>query len=196
MHPTHTFVFFGIAGSGKGTQMELLRTFLKGKDNKESVYAYPGGEYRKLIESDTYTANMVRDSLARGELQPDFLTTSIVTNILTASLTAEKHLIADGYPRTVVQSKDFEAMMKFYKRREIHIIYIEVSKEEAMTRNLARGRGDDTKEGIAKRFDEYVDNVIPAMNYFKDKEGYTIHTINGEQTVEHVHRDIIKSLKF
>ena len=65
-----------------------------------------------------------------------------------------------------------------------------------MKRNMLRGRADDTKEGIEKRFDEYVNKVIPAMNYFKDKENYTIYTINGEQTIEKVHEDIIKALGY
>ena len=191
-----TFVFFGIVGSGKGTQVKLLMDFLKEKDDKECVYAYPGNEYRKLAESGRYTGHLVKDSMARGHLQPDFLTDAIVTNILISSLTPEKHLIADGYPRTLVQSENFEEMMKFYEREDVKIIYIELSKEEAMKRNLLRGRRDDTKEGIEKRFDEYINKVVPAMNYFKGKAGYTIYTINGEQTIENVHKDIIKALNF
>ena len=34
------------------------------------------------------------------------------------------------------------------------------------------------------------------MNYFKGKDGYTIYTINGEQSIEDVHKDIIKALGF
>ena len=126
----------------------------------------------------------------------DFIAASIFTNILISDLTPDKYLFADGYPRTLAQSQDFEAMMKFFKRDEIKIIYIEVGKEEAMKRNLLRGRHDDTKEGITQRFDEYVNNVIPAMNYFKGKAGYEICTIKGEQSVEDVHKDIIKVLGF
>jgi len=170
--------------------------FLKAKDGLECVYAYPGNEYRKLIESGSYVGSMVRDSVSQGHLQPDFLTNSIFANILTSSLTNEKHLIADGYPRTVFQSETFDAMMNFFGRNQIKIIYIELSKEEAMKRNLLRGRVDDTEEGLAKRFNEYVNNVIPAINYFKDKEGYEIYTINGEQTIENVHKDIIKALGY
>ena len=191
-----TFVFFGIIGSGKGTQVKLLQDFLKGKDGRECVYVYPGNEYRKLVESGSYTGELIRDSITHGHLQPDFMTDSIVANILVSSMSSNKHLIADGYPRTLVQSKNFEEMIKFYKRENIKIIYIELSKEEAMKRNLLRGRNDDTKEGIEKRFDEYVNNVIPAMDYFKGKTDYMIYTINGEQSVEAVHKDIIKALGY
>ena len=105
-------------------------------------------------------------------------------------------MIADGYPRTIAQSESLEAMMKFYKRENIKIIYIELSEKEAMKRNLLRGRTDDTEEWIKKRFDEYINNVIPSINYFKEKENYTIYTINGEQIIENVHQDILKALNF
>lgn len=193
---SQTFVFFGQVGSGKGTQADLLAKMLKEQSGLECIQTSTGNEYRKLIESGSYTGTLVKDSMLRGELQPDFLTNAIFTNILNSSLTPEKHLITDGYPRTIMQSGTFEAMMKFFKREVVKIIYIEVGKEEAVKRMLLRDRHDDTKEGIAKRFDEYENNVIPAMNYFKDKKDYTVYTINGEQTVEEVHKEIIKKLGY
>jgi adenylate kinase len=189
-----TFVFFGIVGSGKGTQVKLLRDFLQNKDGKECVYAYPGDEYRRLVEEDNFTGKLIKDSMHKGHLQPDFLTTSIVTNILAVAVKPEKHLIFDGYPRTLEQSRALEQMNSFFQRDNIKIIYIELSKEEAMKRNLLRGRHDDTKEGIEKRFDEYVNKVVPSMDYFKDKANYKIYKINGEQAVGDVHKDIINQL--
>lgn len=189
-----TFIFFGIVGSGKGTQVNLLRGYLKKKDGREQVYVYPGNEYRKLISSGSYVGNLIKDSVTKGELQPGFLTDSIVTNTLVSSLTPEKHLIIDGYPRAVTQSVSLEAMVRFFRRENVKIIYLELSKEEATQRNLLRGRHDDTEEGLKKRFEEYENNVVPSMNYFKDKKNYKIYTVNGEQSIENVHKDIIASL--
>ncbi|HPS21264.1 MAG TPA: nucleoside monophosphate kinase [Candidatus Paceibacterota bacterium] len=191
---TQTFVFFGQVGSGKGTQIKLLMEYIKTKDNRDIVYGGTGEEFRKILELDNFTAKLIKDSMNKGELQPNFLTTALFTNVLISSLDENKHLIADGYPRTVEQSESFEKMMQFFKRENIKIIYIELSEEEAMKRNLLRGRADDTEEGLRRRFNEYKNNVVPAMNYFLEKAGYEIITINGEQSVEDVHKDIIKAL--
>lgn len=195
---SQTIVFFGIAGSGKGTQMDLLKDLLKDKDMKECLQIGTGTGFRKILESESYTANLIRESLLRGELQPDFLTNSIVTEAFVAHLSIDKHLLVDGYPRTVEQAKTFESMMKFYRRRNVRIVYIKVGKGEAIERSLLRGRPDDTRDSIAKRFDEYEDNVLPAMEYLESKadEGYEVYTINGEQTIAEVHTEIIKALKF
>jgi adenylate kinase len=196
MNKPYTFLFFGIAGSGKGTQIELLEKYIKSKDGTANfALAYPGSEFRKLIESGSYTGQLVKTTLEQGWLQPNFLTISLFTNILVSSLSSDTHLSVDGFPRTVTQAEVFEAAMDFYKRENIKVIYLKVEKEEAMKRMKLRARSDDTDEGIAKRFDEYVNNVVPAMYYFKDKNNYTIYTINGEQSIEDVHKELIKTLE-
>lgn len=191
----HTFVFFGIVGSGKGTQITLLQEFLKKNFNQDSLHAYPGNEYRKITGSNTQTASLVKETLEKGKLQPDFLTNAIFTNILINSLNENITLIADGYPRTIVQAEEFLAQMNFFKRENIKIIYIKLSEEEAMKRNLLRGRSDDTEEGLKRRFAEYRNNVVPSMEFLKNKDIEVIE-INGEQSIEAVHQDILKALNF
>ena len=190
-----TYVFFGIVGSGKGTQVELLQKYLKENNISDDIlFISPGNEYRKIIGSDTYTSRTIKERLEKGFLQPDFLTVGLLTNILISNIKEGTSIIADGFPRTVVQSKDFESMMKFFNRSDIKIVYIELSKEEAIKRMKLRGRSDDTDLGITNRFNEYINNVIPSMEYFNGKEGYTIYKINGDQSIEDVHKDIINSI--
>ncbi|HTE48754.1 MAG TPA: nucleoside monophosphate kinase [Candidatus Paceibacterota bacterium] len=190
-----TYIFFGIVGSGKGTQVKLLQGFLK-KDGRECVYIGTGEIFRKLIESDNENAQVLKQMINAGKLISDSDTNKLVADAVKSHFSPDKHLLFDGYPRTVPQSQYFATLMRTLPRKDIKIIYLELSKEEAMKRNLLRGRHDDTPEGLAKRFDEYVNNVVPAMNYFKNKENYVIYSINGEQTVENVHKDIIKALGF
>jgi adenylate kinase len=191
----YTFVFFGIVGSGKGTQVELLQKYLKDKHLAEDfVFVSPGNQYRKLISEGIYTGQLVKTTLEKGFLQPDFLTTGLITSVLAFEMKENSCLFADAYPRTISQATSFEEIMKYYNRDDIKVIYIEVEREEAIKRMKLRARADDTDEGIAKRFDEYVNNVIPAMNYFKDKVGYTLYTINGEQSIEDVHKELISKI--
>lgn len=187
-----TFIFFGLVGSGKGTQVDLLEKYLKEKNiSNDVLFTSTGAEYRKIIESGSYTSIKVKTILEKGFLQPNFLTISLFTNILVNNLKEQTTLIADGYPRTIAQSEAFENMMNFYDRNEVKIIYIELEEEEAIRRMKLRGRSDDTDEGIKNRFNEYINNVIPSMNYFKDKPGYTVYTVNGNQSIEDVHKEII-----
>lgn len=188
-----TFVFFGIVGSGKGTQINLLIDFLKKNNNQDSIHAYPGNEYRKIISSKNQISSLIKETLERGSLQPDFLTNSIFVNILINELNQDLNLIADGYPRTIPQSEEFLKQMNFFKRTDIKIIYIKLSEEEAMRRNLLRGRSDDTEEGLKRRFDEYKNNVVPSMEFLKNK-GIEVIEIDGQQEIEKVHQDIISSL--
>lgn len=191
----HTFIFFGIAGSGKGTQGELLEKYLR--ENKlveDVIYISPGVEYRKIVDNGGYTGQLIKKISEKGSLAPDFLTTSLFTNILVSNMTEKMSFISDGYPRTISQAESFEKAMQFYSRENIHVIYIEVGKEEATKRMKLRARADDTDEGIETRFDEYIKNVLPSMKYFEGKSGYHMVTINGEQSVEQVHADIIKAL--
>ena len=166
METSKTYVFFGIVGAGKGTQIELLKKLLSDKDGKKIVYAYPGAEYRTI---------------------------SVFGKILIDQMTDDCHVIADGYPRTLEQADAFEAAMEFYGRKDVEVVYIEVSKDEVTRRMKLRNRSDDTDEGITRRFYEYETHVIPSMKALEGK-GYKFHTVNGEQSVEAVHSDIVKAL--
>lgn len=186
-------VFFGIVGSGKGTQAKLLRDYL---GNTE--YIGTGEIFRKIMQSredDNEAKKIAKELLNAGKLMPDDITNQLVWDALAKITSLEsKNLIFDGYPRTIAQSEYFLKLMEKYNREPVKIIFIALSEAQALQRNLLRGRHDDTEEGLRQRFDEYNNKVIPAMAYLKDRPGYQIYTINGEQTVAEVHKEIIAKL--
>lgn len=189
-----TYVFFGNVGAGKGTQIELLQKYLTEKDGNAVAYAYPGGEFRKLINGTGYTSALVKDILHAGKLVPMFLVSWVIGNVLVDQVKDEHtHIIFDGFPRSLDQVVAFESMIELYNRKNVELVYIEVPKEEVIKRMKLRGRFDDTEEGIAQRFSEYENNVIPALTLLKEK-GYPVHTINGAKTVEEVFTEVKTAL--
>lgn len=188
-----TFIFFGIFGSGKGTQSKLLMDYVS-KKGKEVLYMGTGDGLRRLASSESYSSSLIRSYMDQGKLIPDFLVTSIITENLLQSFSKEKNLFFDGFPRTKEQSETLDQIFNFFEIKDINLIYIKINRDEAVTRNKIRGREDDTEEVFMQRYEEHVNKEIPALNYFKEKEMCTLHEINGEQPIDKVHEDIIKAL--
>ena len=191
-----TFIFIGRSGSGKGTQVKLLQEFLNTKLPGESVYTYTSGNhFRKYIErKDNYSAQLSRDMMSEGELQPNFLAVWLWANAFVDNLTGDKHLIMDGAPRALVEAESLDTAMKFYGREKPVVIVINLSKEESRERLLSRKREDDTDESIEERISWYDTEVMPAVDYYHQNDDYEVLDINGEQSIEDVHAEIIEKL--
>lgn len=53
-------------------------------------------------------------------------------------------------------------------------------------------RDDDSPEGIKSRMKEYSDYVVPVLKYFEEE--HLLKSVNGHQSIEDVHKDVIKTL--
>lgn len=58
---------------------------------------------------------------------------------------------------------------------------------------LMKRKGLDDPETIKVRLKEYRERTYPLINYFK-KQGLKVNKINGEQSVEDVHKDVLKAI--
>lgn len=116
-------------------------------------------------------------------------------------------------------------LKKLYGVKNIKIVFIEVSPEQTIWRNshrricelmrhpilfaketvklkrcpldgskLVRRKGLDNPETIKVRLKEYKERTFPLINYFKE-QCLKVKEINGEQSVQAVFEDILKSLK-
>ena len=191
-----TFIFIGASGSGKGTQVALLEEYLKKKDTMSPIlHVQTGAYFREFIKGETYAARIARGVQEAGELQPSFLAMWLWSDLFVKNLTGNEHLILDGAPRTLSEAHHLDIAMKFFKREQPAVIYIKVSRqwsfEHLMARAQKEGRKDDTETSINRRLDWFDHDVVPAINYYRRDRDYDFIEVNGERTIEEVHRDII-----
>lgn len=191
-----TFIFSGISGSGKGTQIELLKKYIKENMSEHHEYSFVMGEVlRSFIKKEGYAQEMIRETMNKGELIPDYVSGGLFVTSLLNDLHHDDHLFIDGIPRSVVQSDIIMSMLKFYNRQNVFIINIEISASEAEKRMLLRKRPDDTKEAIVERVKFYNTEVAPAIQYLKEKSGFSYIEIDGERSIETIHVDLVNRLK-
>jgi adenylate kinase len=190
-----TFIFFGPSGSGKGTQASLLQEELKKKNPERKIlYIETGKRLREFVTGTSLTAEKVKEALDKGELVPEFVPVYLWTQFLIENFSREEHLFFDGSPRKLNEAKTLDSAIRFYKIENPTVISIEVSNEWATKLLKGRGRSDDNEEEIKNRLDWYEKNVVPAIEYFKDDPYYKFISINGEQTIEEVHKEIMEKV--
>lgn len=192
-----TFILIGRSGCGKGTQAELLKEHLEKNVSEFSVlYIETGAKFRKFVKGDSYTSEIAREVNDAGKLQSSFLATWMWSNILIEKLTGKEHLVLDGIPRKLNEAKILDGALMFWKRVKPNFIFINVSEKWARERLSGRGRKDDSNnDNVDSKMEWYKSDVVPAIEHFKDRDNYNFLDINGEQTIEEVHKDIIKKIQ-
>ena len=191
-----TFIFFGRSGSGKGTQATLLMDFLEKEKGQKPVYIETGQKFREFIaKEDNHLSGLTRKVLDEGALLPVFLPIWIWTRELIEKYTGKEDLILDGLCRRPEEATVLDSAMKFLKIERPNVIYINTSKNWSLTRLKERGREDDDKEEDMLRKLNWFDwNVVPAMSYFHESKDYNFIEINGEQSIEDVHKEIMQKV--
>ncbi len=193
------FVFLGRSGCGKGTQVALLTEYLKKNDPQEGIfYVSTGDEFRKLISGEEYTSKKLKSVIDGGNFAPSYLAVMCWSIAMVKNYKEDMHMITDGSPRKIPEAIIFDTLYDFYGFEKPNFIYINVSKEWATDKLLKRaevqGRLDDSRNGIEKRMGEFEKDLKPVIEFYKPRKDINFVEINGEQAIEKVHQEIIKSL--
>lgn len=196
MEKIQTFIFIGRSGSGKGTQLELLREYLKSNNENILIKSIVMGDiFRAFFKEPGYVQDIARDvSMNQGKFQPNFLTDALFVRSVIDIVDEKSILFFDGYPRNISQLEIIEELLKYVKRENPVVINIEVSRDNVKNRMLARGRGDDNEKAIESRLDEYDKFIVPMIEVLKSDSFFKYFEINGEGTIEEIHNNLIKSL--
>ena len=184
-----------------------------------------GDLLRNEIANSTKLGLEIKDSMARGE----FVSNEVINKLLKKRLLnkdAKKGFILDGYPRNIAQAESYEELLKELNMDLGTVIFLEISKEEAMKRALSRvicpkcgisynlastelspiredicdtcgsklkQRSDDTKETFEKRFDTYMKETYPLIDYYEKKNN--LIRINAEKNSDEVFEEVKKVIK-
>lgn len=171
-------ILIGIQGAGKSTQGNLLR------DTLHIPYLSTGHIFREMSKEKTPLGRYIKETMNAGYLIPDGKTVKIVEEYLKKP---EYHngYIMDGFPRTTAQAKRFENGVE-------SVFYLKVSDKEALWRLAYRnegGREDETLPAILKRIELFHKFTEPVIDFYRNKG--TLREVDGEQSIEKIHKDII-----
>src|ERR1035437_9211224 len=151
-----TFILFGPAGSGKGTQSEQLTKYFNSVDpGRKVVYIETGQKLREFIKGTGLTRDLVKDVMSKGGLLPAFIPIWIWTSTFINELDSTSHVVLDGLCRRVPEAPILDGAMQFYGREKPIVVILNVSDEECIRRSLNRKRYDDKTEEIQKRLTWY-----------------------------------------
>jgi len=189
------FIVIGRSGCGKGTQVDLLKTYLANKDTQKKILHVESGDFlREFVKADSYTQKKTKFVMENGFLVPESVVVYLWMNYLIKNFTGQENIMFDGCPRKIDEAKMLSDALKFYDIEKPDVVYVNVARTWAEEKLLNRARKDDTVEGIKNRMDYFDKEVIPVIEYFKNNKYYNFIDVNGDQTREAVHEEILAKL--
>jgi adenylate kinase len=174
-------ILIGIQGSGKSTQGNILA------DKLNIPYLSTGHIFRELSKEKSPAGRYIKETVNAGYLVPDEKVLEIVSEYLSRP-EYEKGYVLDGFPRTVAQAEAFKNGIN-------KVIYLRVSDKEALWRISGREdvREDETLHALRKRIDLFHRFTEPVLDYYKQKS--VLVEVDGEQSVEEIHKQIMEAIE-
>ena len=178
-------VIFGPPGAGKGTQSKFIV-------NKFNLYQLSTGDLlREEIRNKTKLGSEISSIINSGELVSDNIVSNLIEKFVSND-TYKHKIIFDGYPRTLIQAKNLDDLLKKYKQKINIVLKLSVSPETIKKRILERqtqeNRVDDNEEIAIKRYKTYIKSSEPIINYYDQSN--LVKVINGEAGISEINSEI------
>lgn len=179
----------GPPGSGKGTQAQILV--------RDGMVQLSTGElFRNNIKRGTALGQQAKAYIDRGDYVPDEITVDMVREWL-RGISKDAQIVFDGFPRTVAQADELDALLREFDRRVDAVILIDAPRDELLRRLTKRsqeqGRTDDTPAVIGRRLDVYKEQTQPVVDHYRKKA--LVHLVDGLGTREDVTKRLRRALE-
>jgi len=123
----------------------------------------------------------------QGLLVPDEIIVGLIEEVL-ASPEAARGIMMDGFPRTIPQAEAVDRALAAREAKVDCVLNIDVAEEELVRRMMGRareqGRSDDTPETIRRRFQVYVEQTAPLVEYYQGSG--VVQNVDGTGTIEEI----------
>jgi len=177
-------VLMGPPGSGKGTMTNKL------KNDFPYRLICAGDILRAEKASGSKLGKEISKIIDKGNLVPDQMIDELMFKEISKGIRIEESFLIDGYPRTVKQAINLDAMINVPV-----VVWLNVSDETTIKRNLNRGltsgRPDDANEDVIRqRLENFKSMSLPVKQYYANK----IVEIDGEGTIDEVYQRIVDTL--
>jgi len=206
-------IILGSAGSGKGTQANLLA-------QKFGLKIIETGELvRKAEKEKTPQGKLMFQMDKAGMHFSDDLIFNLFQSVF-KKIKNNQGLLIDGYPRTVGQAWDLSRLLAPRKSQLTYAIYFRISEKESLSRLLNRAvcvnckkilssrkikkcpncggavevrDYDKDEKSIKKRIAWFWERVIPVVEFYRQK-GMLIE-VDGVGLIEKVFEDTVRKIK-
>ncbi|RYP82214.1 adenylate kinase [Nocardioides guangzhouensis] len=171
----------GPPGAGKGTQAARIA----------DRYGVPpistGDIFRENVAAGTPLGTLADRYMRAGEYVPDDVTDAMVSDRL-AQPDCRPGFLLDGYPRTLQQVKQLDAMLTDLDVRLDGVLVLTAGADELVQRLLdrarAQGRADDTEPVIRRRQAVYLQETAPLTAEYAARG--VLAEVDGTGRVDHV----------
>ncbi len=174
-------VLLGPPGAGKGTQAKEVSTRL-------GIPAISTGDiFRANVGQGTPLGLEARRYMDAGEYVPDSVTNAMVRDRV-AEPDCAKGFLLDGYPRTVAQVDELDAMLAERAEALDAVVELVADTEEVVRRLLGRAqveeRTDDDDAVIRRRLEIYAEQTAPLAHVYAERG--LLHRVDGIGAVDEV----------
>ncbi len=182
-------ILFGAPGAGKGTQANFLI------NEFDLTQISTGDMLRNSVESRTELGKQVESFMASGDLVPDNIIFSLITERLN-DIDMKKGFIFDGFPRNLKQAQKLDEIINSININLDFVFHIDVDEKILTSRieNRAKQekviRKDDTSAVLIERLKVYNRDTKPVLDHYFNQN--ILNVIDGMGTIDEVSSNISK----